>query len=258
VAICGLVAGSDGCTSTHENLKAFLRADEHKVSASDYRIAVPDVLLISAPGIPEIDGDSQPVRTDGMISLRLLGEVRVVGLTPLELSAKLEEMLKRYYHEPKVHVRVGGYNSKKFYVMGEVGAPGPHPYTGRDTLMEVLARAQPTSLAWKSQIKVIRPSADKSKKREIVIDVDKMVQSGDMRMNILLQEGDIVYVPPTPLAWVGLRLREILWPVEEVSHAYAMPAAFIGTTDYYRDRFGRNDDDDEEYKVWRDLVRRWR
>ncbi len=246
-----------GCSSTSQDLQAFLRADEHKVSASEYRITPPDVVMVSAPGVPEIDGDNQLVRVDGMISLRLLGEVRVVGMTPAEVSAKLEDMLQRYYHEPKVHVRVGGYNSKKYYVLGEVGSPGPQAYTGRDTLFEVLARCQPNQMAWKNQIKVIRPSADSTKKHVITVDADKLTQDGDLKMNFLLQEGDIVYVPPTPLAWLGMRIREVVWPFEEASRAYAIPQNFMQTTDYYRDH--RDNDrssgnNDNEFKNWRMLL----
>ncbi|MBN1344658.1 MAG: polysaccharide export protein [Phycisphaerae bacterium] len=250
-----------GCEDNHEDLKVFLKAHEHKVSASSYQVQPPDVMLISAPGCPEVDGDAQAIRTDGMISLRLLGEVRVVGLTPSEIAAKLEKLLKRYYVDPKVHVRVGGYNSKVYYVMGEVGMAGPKPYTGRDTLMDALAKAQPTFLAWKSQIKVVRPSANKNENHTIIIDVDKMVKEGDMRQNVLLQQGDVVYVPPTPLAWVGLRIRELLYPVGPVIQAYSAPADFLDSYDTYKYRSARDDmyknyDKDNDEKAWQRLLLR--
>ena len=256
----GMAVALTGCNPKHEDLKVFLKAHEHKVSASAYRVTPPDVVMISAPGCPEIDGDAQLIRTDGMISLRLLGEVRVAGLSPSEIAAKLEKLLKRYYVDPKVHVRVGGYNSKKFYVLGQVGNPGPKPYTGRDTLMEALAESQPNFLAWRSQVKVIRPSPDQNEKHVIVVDVDEMVQDGDLRMNFLLQEGDIVYVPPTPLAWVGLRVRELLYPVAPVLSAYSAPASALNAHDTYRYRDERNsyytDRDDDDDKLWRQLIRR--
>ncbi len=258
--LAGVGIAASGCGPNHEDLKVFLKAHEHKVSASEYRLTPPDVVMISAPGCPEVDGDTQLVRTDGMISLRLLGEVRVVGLTPSEIAAKLERLLKRYYHDPKVHVRVGGYNSKKYYVLGQVDGAGPRPYTGRDTLMEALAKAKPTFLAWRSQIKVIRPSADKRKKHVITVDLDDMVKKGDMRMNFLLQEGDIVYVPETPLAWVGLRIRELLYPVGPVMSAYTAPARALDAYDTYKYRDERtnyyrsNDDDDDE--AWRRILLR--
>ncbi len=262
LAAVGVGMATFGCKNKHEDLKVFLKAHEHKVSASSYRVQPPDVLMISAPGCPEVDGDGQVVRIDGMISLRLLGEVRVVGLTPSEIAAKLEKLLKRYYVDPKVHVRVGGYNSKRYYVFGEVASPGPRPYTGRDTLMDALAESQPSFLAWRSQVKIVRPSPDKYEKHTLTIDVDKMIQEGDMRTNVLLQEGDVIYVPPTPLAWMGLRIREALWPVAPIVSAYTTPAGLMDAAETYRYREDRKDiydrdwDDDKDDKAWRRLLLR--
>ncbi|MCH7526129.1 MAG: hypothetical protein IID39_01710 [Planctomycetes bacterium] len=46
-----------------------------------------------------------------------------------------------------------------------------------------------------------------------------MIKTGDTRMNILLEPEDIVYVPPTPLAWLGLKIQELLFPVSSVNVA---------------------------------------
>lgn len=231
-----------GCTGPrHEELVNFLTAHEQIVSGSNYRFAPPDRAVIRAPKIPEVDGASQITRPDGKISLRLLGDVKVAGLTPLEVEAKLEKLLSRYYVKPRVRVTVGNAGTKQFYVFGEVGSPGPRKYTGRDTLLEVLAQSQPTFRAWKDQVKIIRPSPDKEERYAITINVDKLMQQGDTRYNFLLEEGDIVYVPPTPLAWLGYRIREVLDPFQPVLQAYETPAEFLDANDEYEDR---NDDDD--------------
>jgi hypothetical protein len=76
------------------------------------------------------------------------------------------------------------------------------------------------------------------------IDFDKMATSGDMRMNMLMQEGDILYVPPTPLAWLGLRFRELLFPITPALEAYTMPARFLDAQDDYDEHFDGDDDGD--------------
>jgi len=53
-------------------------------------------------------------------------------------------------------VQIAGYNSRRFYVLGEVARPGPMRWTGCDTLLDVLAQAQPTDNAWPERIIVIR------------------------------------------------------------------------------------------------------
>lgn len=213
VAAC-VVAALIGCgPSKPGELSAFLRAHEQDVSGSGYRVHPPDLLEFTSPTATEIDGETQVVDSDGKVTLRLVGEISVAGLTPAEIGDKIEKQLSRYYQSPKVTVRVPGAVSKRYFVFGQVTAPGPFPYTGNDTLLRALAQAQPTFLAWNSQVKIIRPSHDKKERHEIVVDVDDIMQHGRLEKNVLLQEGDIIYVPPTPTAWVGLRLRELLYPV---------------------------------------------
>jgi hypothetical protein len=147
--------------------------------------------------------------------------------------------LSRYYIEPEVVVEVNAYRSQNYYVFGEVGAPGPKPYTGRDTLLRALAEARPTFLAWRSQIRVVRPAPDGGPSTTIVVNLDKMIRSGKADQNVLLQPGDIIEVLPTPLAWVGLRVRELLYPVSPVLEMYASPVEALETNEEYRSRGAR-------------------
>jgi polysaccharide export outer membrane protein len=163
---------------------------------------------------PEVDGQSQTIRQDGKVTLRLIGEVKVAGMTPVEIGRKLESLLKKYYMDPQVSVAVSGSGSKHIYVFGQVAAVGALPYTGRDTLLDVLSKARPTIGAWKSRVKVIHPSHEEGKRRVITVNVDRIMKEGKLDQNILLQEGDILYIPPTPLTWIALRVRELLYPFE--------------------------------------------
>lgn len=223
-----------GCASRYDDLKVFLQEHEHDVTASDYRIEPPDVIGISSPTCPEVQGETQRVGADGKIVLNLLGEVKVSGLTPREVAAKLREHLAVYYVDPEVTVRVLGYESKKVFIFGEVTVPGPYPFTGRDSVLELLARARPLRTAWGAQVKVIRPGADEKDRHEIVVDLDQMMQNGNLQKNFLLEEGDILYVPPTPFAWAGYRLMDVLFPMSAASSVYSNPATFIAANEYYR------------------------
>ena len=98
-----------------------------------------------------------------------------------------------------------------------------------------MAAAQPNFLAWGAQVKVIRPSANRDERHEITVNVDKMLETGDLTNNILLQEGDMVFVPPTPLGWVGLRIQELLFPISPALSAYGSPVRAMNTTDQIRD-----------------------
>ncbi|MFQ5806473.1 MAG: polysaccharide biosynthesis/export family protein [Phycisphaerae bacterium] len=233
-----------GCAPTHGQLVAFLRSNDAAVSTGHYTVNPPDAITIHAPGAGEIDGVMQQVRPDGKVSLRLLGEVQVAGLTTQEIAEKLEAQLSRYYIEPEVVVEVSQYRSQRYYVFGEVGSPGPKPYTGRDTLLTALAQASPTFLAWRSQIRVVRPAPDGKSRKTIVVDLDEMIRGGGADQNVLLQPGDIIEVPPTPLAWLGLRVRELLYPVTPALRAYESPAEALSTTEEYEAYRTRGDTDD--------------
>lgn len=231
-ALLAIVAGC--ATQKHADLVAFLRAHENEISSGEYRVSPPDSIRIHAATAPEIDGITQRIRSDGKVALRLVGEVQVAGMTPEETAGKLQEILARYYVDPQVMVEVVDYKSKTFFVLGQVEAPRPYPYTGRDTLLSAIATAKPNFIAWTSQVKVVRPSPDGEQRHVVTVDMDKMMQQGDVTKNFLLQEGDIVFVPPTPLGWLGLRVRELLFPLSPVIQAYTLPTAVKFANDVYQ------------------------
>ncbi len=232
-----VLAGLAGCAQKkNTDVLHFLREHDHQVSAIEYRVGIPDGLSITSPRILEIDGETQRIRPDGKISLRLLGDVKVVGMTAKEIAAKLEVLLSRYYADPKVDVRVVSYDSKKYYIYGMAGGVGPKPYTGRDTLFDAVIKSGTNFLSWTSKVKVVRPAHGETPVRVMQVDIDRMAKTGDWSQNILLEPDDIVYIPPTPGGWIGLRVREVLYPVAPVAQAYGAPLELLDTHDEYHDR----------------------
>jgi len=239
-----------GCSNTHRDVVSFLKAHEHEVSAIEYRVGIPDAIQISAPRVLEIDGVNQVIRPDGKISLRLLGPVKVVGMTEKEIAAKLTELLDPYYESPKVQVRVSGYHSKKIYLSGLVGSGAQSggtgftnvseqwraiPYTGRDTVLDIIAQTNLSFIAWEEEIRVIRSSPHEDERREIHIDVAHMINTGDTSRNVLLQPNDILVIPPTPLGWLGLRVQEVLFTFNPLISGYQYPATVGNANDVYTD-----------------------
>jgi polysaccharide export outer membrane protein len=227
-----------GCAAKNADMLHFLQEHQHEVSAIEYRVGIPDTIAISAPRVLEIDGDTRRIQPDGKINLKLLGEIKVVGMTAKEIAAKLELLLGKYYLDPKVGVRVAHYASKKYYLFGQFGSPGPRPYTGRDTVVDAVLSGGVNFTSWTSRASVIRPARGEVPLRTIRVNVDRMLKKGDWAQNVLLEPDDVVYVPPTPLAWCGLKLRELLFPVAPAIEAYDAPSEFMTTSDYYEDRDG--------------------
>ena len=102
-------------------------------------------------------------------------------------------------------------------------------------MLTAVAQAHLNPMAWAERIQVIRPSSDENVKPEIFeVNFDKMSAHGDTTKNVLLQEGDIIYVPPTVLAWISLRIEEILRPIARAFSLIYVVDTEGGQGGYYR------------------------
>jgi protein involved in polysaccharide export with SLBB domain len=207
-----------GCSSPNPDaIEAWSKPYEVNVTADRYVVQPPDELELRCAQVPEVNLQRQRVRPDGKISFEVLGEFEVAGKTPEQISALVGQRVKELYTLPGEHavdVRVVVFASHVYYVVGQFTRPGPRGYTGRDNLLTSIAEAQPNPLAWQRRVQVIRPAAQEGIEPVILeVDYKDMITKGDTTKNVLLQEGDIVYMPPTILAAIGLVLEEFISPV---------------------------------------------
>lgn len=218
VAVLLAVSLIAGCFSSNpEDIRAFVKPYEVDVTAENYTFQPPDEVEIHCADVPQIDMQRQRIRPDGKISFEALGEIEVAGKTPREVAVILEEKVAQLYALPgdnPIDVRVAAYASKLYYIVGQVARPGPRTYTGRDSVVTALIDAQPNPMAWEKRVQVVRPSATEDE-RPMIFEVNytRIVKHGDTTKNVLLEEGDIVFVPPTILASIGLLIEEFISPV---------------------------------------------
>ncbi len=213
-----------GCSTTYTDYSAFLTEPRPLVTSSSYRIMPPDVILITSKRVRELNGHREQVRADGRLSLPLLGSYFAAGKTPEQASAELQAAAREFYEDANVTLRVTRYASQKIFVFGEVNAPGPYPYTGANTILSTLAKAQPSRLADPERIAVLRPADDGKLVRRMTIDLNKMIKQGNTSQNAVLEEGDILYVPPTGFAAVGLALQQVLLPIQPAAAVVGGPS----------------------------------
>jgi polysaccharide export outer membrane protein len=110
-------------------------------AAPEYRVGPGDVLEVVVFGNDDLSR-SPTVQTNGTISLPLLGDVPVAGLSVGEVQRKLTTLLARdYLVNPQVEVKVKEYQSQFVTVLGEVNGPGRKPLRGRTRLVDVLVEA---------------------------------------------------------------------------------------------------------------------
>lgn len=191
----------------------FVNAGEHGVTLREYRIDPPDEVLVRAPRIPELDQQKRTVMPNGKIPLPLIGEVSVSGLTPDEAATRIQSLASKFYVKPDVHLEITA-NSKFYYIFG-LGAnkTGRIPYAGRVTVLSAVAEAGFNLNSWPQQVWVSRPAHEGRPSATVVIDFTKVWTTGDLSQNYLMEEGDILYVPVTPLAAWSIATSQLLAPV---------------------------------------------
>lgn len=225
-----------GCFSSHhEDIRAFLKPHEVDTTCDNYILQPPDEIHVSCSMDPAIHDQRQKIRPDGKISYEGIGEIQAAGRTPGQLSEEMRQKVIQLYKltgEKPVDVVITVYKSKYYYVLGQVKSSGPRLYTGRDSVSKAIGMAKPNPIAWLEKIQVIRPSSDINIKPAIFeLNYDQMIAYGDNSKDVLLQEGDIVYVPPTVFGWLALKTEEFFRPIERAfSGAYVVKREVYNTT----------------------------
>lgn len=178
-----------------------------------YSIGAEDVLAIFVWQNEDLTQDVI-VRPDGRISLPLIDDLEVEGLTIPELDKLITAKLREFIKYPEVSISIKRLGGKRVIVLGEVSYPGVFQVTGTESTLEAIAMAggfKDSSLAsslvvikgvYTDRPRVIRASAN-------------MALKGIGSQNILLDSGDVVFVPKKPIS-------DLNWLAAEVSEPIAL------------------------------------
>jgi polysaccharide biosynthesis/export protein len=201
---CWLLSAAPGQTAT-ANLKTpeatkatdtSSAADTAKalsVAPSEYVVGEADVLNVNVWKEAEVS-QTVVVRTDGNISLPLINEVKVSGLTPLEIQTLIASKLKSYLNNPQVTVTVTEIRSKRAFITGEVIRPGGYSLNAQTTVLQLIAQAGGfTPFAKRDGIVVLR--TENGKPLRLKFKYKEVVQGKNTNQNIPLHPGDTVVVP---------------------------------------------------------------
>jgi polysaccharide export outer membrane protein len=160
----------------------------------DYQIGEGDVLQITVWGEKEASVPSVVVRPDGKISMPLIKEIVVAGMTPTQVERAVTDQLSKVIKGADITVVVVEINSKKVYIIGAVKKEGPLPYTYRMTIMQALTEAGGlTDYAKRKKIYVIRN--ENGRQFKLLFNYDAILRGEHMEQNIQLIAGDQIVVP---------------------------------------------------------------
>jgi len=164
-------------------------------TGSDYRIGAQDQMEINVVGVKELNKITVRVSEDGKISLPLVGEMEVKGLTPSDIEKKIAQFLEEdLVRNPQVTVFVVEFVSKQVFVLGAVKIPGTYPILGKMSLLRLLSQAGGLTQNVGKEIIIIREMEDGSS-RSINIPIEKLLVQGDINFNIPLEPNDTVSIP---------------------------------------------------------------
>ena len=202
-----LMAGLGGCVWAQKAIEAPKQVATAALPVADtsartiadsnrdqYVIGNDDLLAINVWKEPDITR-SLPVRSDGKISLPLIGEVQAAGNTPTKLEQEITSRLKNFIGEPEVTVIVQQVNSQRFSVLGQVNKPGSYLLANSATVLDAIAIAGGfRDFAKKKSIYVLRESSDGTRTR-IAFNYNEIVKGEGRAQNVRLAAHDTVVVP---------------------------------------------------------------
>jgi polysaccharide export outer membrane protein len=233
-----------------------------KVSMPDYVVEAPDLLLVEVlealPGRP-ISGE-RLVRPDGKISLGFYGDVYVAGLTLPEVKEKIVLHLRKFISDEtlgllemdpetlevkrdkigqvilkdikdcdRVFVDITGYNSKSYYVLGDVLIPGKLSITGNETVLDALEYAGgllPTAAP--QNIRLVRPAPPGACCEQILpVNLAAITNGGDPTTNYQMMPGDRIIVHRDPIVRFTIFLDRIVAPYQAVIGSGLQTTFFI-------------------------------
>ncbi|MGH2452766.1 MAG: polysaccharide biosynthesis/export family protein [bacterium] len=157
---------------------------------ADYVVGPLDELQIFVFGETDLS-QTVTVRPDGKITIPLVGDLLVAGLTVAQVGERLAQALKTYLRAPHVTVTLIKLRPDFVYLVGQFKAPGAYEIKPGWTVMEAIAQAGGVlpKAALKKATLLRRPS------QMIALDLDRLLVKGDQGANMAVQAGDVIMIP---------------------------------------------------------------
>jgi len=229
----------------------------------DYRVGAEDLLAINVYGQDALTREVR-VNGQGQISMPLVGVVCVAGLSPQEIQHRLEQAYgTEFLRNPQITVEVKEFRHQRVAVTGAVAKPGYYDIIGPRTLLEVLAMAgglsnkpgpeagdvlhvmqRQNETACASNAKTVSARAFPPSNKTTVINIQQLVSGRAPELNMMVANGDVVYVPSAGTAYVAggvkkpgnITVKDNLTVSQAVSGAQGVDP-IIGTNSFIIMRF---------------------
>jgi polysaccharide biosynthesis/export protein len=183
-----------GVAAAHRGEAGAGPASEAAPRNDNFVIGDDDVLAVNVWKEAEISR-TVTVRSDGKISLPLVGEVQASAKTPKQLEAEISNKLSGYISDPAVTVIVQEIRSQRFNILGQVSHPGSYVLNNSTTVLDAIALGGGfKDFAKQKSILILRENPDRTQTR-FAFNYKEVIKGQHPEQNIKLEPGDTVVVP---------------------------------------------------------------
>lgn len=180
---------------------------------NEYFLEIGDVLEVDVWKVDDLSRQVT-VRPDGRISMPLVGDLEVVGMSLTELRNILTEKFSDYIVDPQVSIALRQFGGRKFIILGEVSNPGVYRYQQQIYLMEAIALAGGIrQFAKIADVMIIRGDIKKQPKVKIIrANLNNLLKQGMLTENISVMSNDIIYIGKGAIGDANKVIDEVIEP----------------------------------------------
>lgn len=185
----------------HWMLAAALAMTMGVAGAAEVLLGPGDVVKMSVYGSPDLAIETR-VSESGSITVPLLGQVQVGGMTVAAAEKKIGDALEKggYLKKAQVNMLITTMTSQQVSVLGQVNRPGRYPVDGKRKVLDLLAMAGGISAEGGDLVSLVRTRNGQTTRE--TIDVVDMVRKGELNRDHEVSAGDIIFVERAPRAYV--------------------------------------------------------
>jgi polysaccharide export outer membrane protein len=218
-AIVGFCLASCTSTSSVKDAKVVVEPGTAAGEDTSYRLQPSDGLMVHFFSYPDMD-EQTVIGPDGHISLRLLNDIPIAGMTISEATRSLNDQYDKILKHPSVSIEIKTYALQQVFVSGEVNAPGIVRSTIPLTVSGAIAQAGGVKLATAAAHGALLLR----RKPDGTIVYYKLAFHGDLpggEGDPILRTNDLIYVPRTAIAAVADFVQANITRIIPVSASYS-------------------------------------
>lgn len=171
-------------------------------SPGEYLLGAGDLLRVTVFEAKELDTTVR-VSSRGFITLPLIENVTVKGLSAIEAEKKIEALYReRYIKNPHVSVFVEEHISQRITLVGQFTNPGTYDYPTKQRLLDVIALGGGLNEKAGQMVQIRNATPIQGQPDTVMVDLDQLITKGNVQLNIEINGGDVLFIPEAGVFFV--------------------------------------------------------